>query len=127
MLPDDFNRDTKLQKMLNLVPENIRARPDIDKSEKPKTSFQYSADNVSKQGMNNDLHNPNIFIDENGKFISLSEKYNEPDYKIIPNVKDMAEEMVMNEAHRIPFSETIALGIKWGKFAEELKEYDEKK
>jgi hypothetical protein len=74
MSSSDFNRNTKLQEMLNSVPENLRARPDPEKQERPKTNFQYTTDNNYFQGMNENLHNPNVFKDENGKLILLDDK-----------------------------------------------------
>lgn len=72
----DFNRNTKLQEMLNSVPENLRARLDSEKQEKPKTGFQYSLHNTFRPGMNEDLYNPNVFKDENEKLILLDDKKN---------------------------------------------------
>ena len=74
MSSNDSNRNTKLQEMLNLVPEILRARLDSEKQEKQKTGFQYSLHNISRPGMNGDLYNPNVFKDENGKLILLDYK-----------------------------------------------------
>ena len=74
MSSTDCTRNTKLQEMLNSVPESLRARLDSEKQEKPKTGFQYSLCNTFRPGMNEYLYNQNVFKDENGKLILLDDK-----------------------------------------------------